>query len=261
MRTVYHRPRPGRSPAVRPGLVALLVPLLALAGCDLITGGDDEPSVEGTWVQVRDTDSIYLEITSSTLTVYDGVYGDECYQIVTFAILDHDGDTYTLQRAGTSSTLLLTMTVVDGQLQINEATSSTQPQVYDPSDQDVSQLPECVGGGADPTIDCSTLPAITVGAAIDGALTPEDDAYAGSYYDLYGLTLDATTQVQIDMMSDSIDTYLLLYESDGTYVDENDDGGAGFNSRLTASLGAGCYRIEATSYDAGETGPYSLTVD
>lgn len=245
-------------------LALLLLPLVGLAGCDAITGSDDEASIEGTWVLTEGSSTLYLEITDTTVTVYDGVAG-ECFDIMELDIVGRDGATYTLEDPDSGYPVDVFMRVVDGQLSVGEPEGDTDPELYAPSDQDVSQLEECVytdgGGGTDPAIDCSSLPAITVGQSIDGELTTSDPVFEGNYFDLYGLTLDASTEVRIDLTSRSIDAYLFLYESDGTYIDEDDDGGADLDASLTTTLPAGCYRIEATSYFGDETGPYTLSVN
>ena len=68
--------------------------------------------------------------------------------------------------------------------------------------------------------------------------------------------------VSIDLES-SVDTYLYLRSDGGTSGDalhEDDDGGDGTNSRIVATLSAGTYTIEATTYNAGETGSFELTI-
>jgi len=56
---------------------------------------------------------------------------------------------------------------------------------------------------------------------------------------------------------------MFLLEGDGTdgnLIIEDDDGGHNYNSRITKSLEAGTYTIEATTYSAGRTGEFSLTL-
>ena len=71
--------------------------------------------------------------------------------------------------------------------------------------------------------------------------------------------------MQLDLTSDE-DTYLYLLrgaDSGGT-VDraENDDvvNACNTNSRITETLAAGTYTIEATTYDEGVTGEFSLSI-
>ena len=79
----------------------------------------------------------------------------------------------------------------------------------------------------------------------------------------YTFTLDQDRQVTIDLES-SVDTYLYLREGEarsGTALHENDDIESGnTNSRISETLAAGTYTIEATTYSPGQTGSFTLTV-
>lgn len=241
----------------------LLLPLAFLTGCDLITGS--ELTVEGTWVGSEAGQTVYLEITNSTVTVYEEDSGDQCYAILELEITNQEGDEYTLSFPGESFSFTLIFRIEDDRLAVLDAEDpEAQATYYDSSDEDVSQFEECAvaaGGGDDPSITCSALPSIDVGQSITGELTTSDDSYESRYFDLYGLNLGSSQQVQIDLMSEDIDTYLYVYEDDGTYVAENDDGGEGFNSSLTITIGPGCFRLEATSWGTGETGFYTISVN
>lgn len=245
----------------------LLIPLAALGGCDEfgdIVGGD-ESTVEGTWVNTDGEATTYLEITSTTLTGYESATGS-CFRVSYYDITAVSGDTYTLQEHGTDVSSDVILRAENGRLSVREASApETDAVLYDASSEDPTTLEECTGsGGGDPSIDCGSLPAIAVGQSISGELSPTDDIHEGYYYDLYGLTLGSEQQVTIGMTSTEIDTYLYLYESDGTYIDEDDDSGEGpegTDSSLTATLQAGCYRIEASSWGFEATGAYTLSVD
>ena len=79
----------------------------------------------------------------------------------------------------------------------------------------------------------------------------------------YSFTLEEDSEVTIDLSSD-VDTYMYLRSGDvlaGTFVAENDDHeGSQRVSRISETLGAGSYTIEATTFTAGETGSFTLTV-
>ena len=47
----------------------------------------------------------------------------------------------------------------------------------------------------------------------------------------------------------------------GNILATDDDGGTGLNSRIDRALTAGTYEIVASSFSAGQTGTYQLTVD
>lgn len=68
---------------------------------------------------------------------------------------------------------------------------------------------------------------------------------AGSV-DYVSFNTNAYSNVRLDAMSSSFDTYLYLFRDDGSldagdYIAHNDDGGAGLNSRLYTNLAAGNY--------------------
>ena len=83
---------------------------------------------------------------------------------------------------------------------------------------------------------------------------------AGRYARYYSFTLDRARDVRIDLES-STDSYLFLLNgarTDGSVVTSNDDGGSGYNARITRRLGAGTYTVEVTTYAAGRTGSFGL---
>ena len=86
----------------------------------------------------------------------------------------------------------------------------------------------------------------------------------GRFARFYTFTLEQEAEVQIDLVSTQ-DPYLFLLEgtgSDGDEVASNDDivSNVDLDSRITVTLEAGSYTIEATTYDVGETGQFTLTL-
>ena len=92
----------------------------------------------------------------------------------------------------------------------------------------------------------------------------ESEARSGSYARYYQFTLDAQSDVTITLESSAVDTYLIVREGEaksGTALHENDDyQGSTAKSQVEETLAAGTYTVEATTYDAGETGSFTLTV-
>jgi len=85
---------------------------------------------------------------------------------------------------------------------------------------------------------------------------------SGRYAKFYTFTLTQSTAVTIDLMS-STDTYLFLLQGNtknGSIIENNDDGGSGYNSRITRTLSAGTYTIEATTYSSASTGAFTVRV-
>ncbi|MXY46870.1 MAG: hypothetical protein F4Y44_07775 [Chloroflexi bacterium] len=100
---------------------------------------------------------------------------------------------------------------------------------------------------------------------VDGGGEIGSDYYAR----FYTFTLNATASVTIILTSDDdppMDTFLYLRvgeEKHGETVAENDDiSSSNRNSRIVGHLlGPGTYTIEATTYNAGETGEFTLIVN
>ena len=88
-------------------------------------------------------------------------------------------------------------------------------------------------------------------------LTEDGDHYAR----YFTFTLTEETDVTITLKSDE-DTYLFLLDEDGEKVAENDDiSDNDTNSRIVATLDAGDYTIEATTFKKETTGSFTLTVE
>ena len=91
----------------------------------------------------------------------------------------------------------------------------------------------------------------------------ESETRSGSHARYYTFTLDASSEVTVRLESSAANAYLYLRRGDatsGTALHENDDQGSTSVSQITATLAAGTYTIEATTYSAGETGTFSLNL-
>jgi hypothetical protein len=121
-----------------------------------------------------------------------------------------------------------------------------------------------------PVVDDSAL---TLPVAIDAVLNDSDDLDDDArYYDTFTLELTKPTTVTFTMTSEPIDTYLKVFDSSGTLIDENDDKefvddpattdydestDFTLNSELVLDLEAGSYQVQALS---PSTGYYQLFV-
>ena len=80
----------------------------------------------------------------------------------------------------------------------------------------------------------------------------------------YSFTLTSEAYVTITLESSDADTYLYLRQGNsrsGNALKENDDVESGnTDSQIADTLAAGTYTIEATTYSAGETGSFFLTI-
>ena len=86
---------------------------------------------------------------------------------------------------------------------------------------------------------------------------------SGSYARYYSFSMGAGSEVTIDLGSTE-DTYLVLRSGSGKsgrVVAENDDIGNGnLNSRISRTLSAGTYTVEATTFEPATTGNFTLTI-
>ena len=118
-------------------------------------------------------------------------------------------------------------------------------------------------GAAAPGAGCGDAIAVGVPASGTWAAGCQSAVSGRGYARYYTFTLEEQSPVTIDLTS-SVDTYLYLRAGDatsGATLHENDDIERGnTNSRIQATLAAGTYTIEATTYNAGETGSFTLTV-
>ena len=146
--------------------------------------------------------------------------------------------------------------------------------------------PNCTSSSATPTATATAIPtpvagscteAITPPATINGTwasdcLSEKPSRATGGgqrYARFYTFTLTQASDVEITMES-SADTYLYLlagHGTDGTTLHDNDDHdsnefslAANTDSGISATLDAGDYTIEATTYASETTGDFTLTV-
>ncbi len=83
----------------------------------------------------------------------------------------------------------------------------------------------------------------------------------GSYFAAHPFEGTAGQRVVIDLASQAFDAYLLLLDSSGNKIAENDNADNSRNAQISIVLPAtGNYIIIANSRNAGETGSYTLSL-
>ena len=108
---------------------------------------------------------------------------------------------------------------------------------------------------------CNEAVPIALGQTLVGRLSPTDcELNDQSLADRYALSLNAATQLQIDLFSLDFDSFLIVTTPAGQVVAFNDDGAGALNARLDTTLAAGNYILWANSFDPEETGSYTLSV-
>jgi tetratricopeptide (TPR) repeat protein len=91
----------------------------------------------------------------------------------------------------------------------------------------------------------------------NSAILEDDD----SYYETHTFEGQEGETLTITLSSGDFDTYLLLKAPTEETIAQNDDGTDGTNSQIVVTLPTtGTYTVIANSYEAGETGNYSLEI-
>ena len=98
------------------------------------------------------------------------------------------------------------------------------------------------------------------GPQVSGQLDQRSNLFAdNSYFNVYSFEGQAGQRIEIEMLSQQIDPYLILVGPDQEDLGQDDDGAGGRNARLDVRLpSTGTYTILANSYGAGERGNYQL---
>ncbi|WP_236146365.1 trypsin-like peptidase domain-containing protein [Leptolyngbya iicbica] len=103
--------------------------------------------------------------------------------------------------------------------------------------------------------------AIALNESVSGQLNTDSDVLAdGSFFDAYVFAGQRGQRIEIEMVSQDLDAYLIVLseDSDSLYL-EDDDSAGDLNARVMATLPAdGDYIILANSFGRGEQGRYSL---
>ena len=106
---------------------------------------------------------------------------------------------------------------------------------------------------------CSSPTPLAVPTLISRTITSASCQLSdGTYADLYDVNVTATTTLIFTMTSATMDTYLILANSSGAVVSENDDGAGGSNAQIRFTASPGHYTLMANTYRVA-TGAYQLT--
>ena len=107
---------------------------------------------------------------------------------------------------------------------------------------------------------CTPKATVTAGATVTGVITYTGCQYTDSTFaDFYQMDVTADAAIDLRLNSSEFDAYLVLLDSKGAVVDEDDDSGGGTNSRITRNVSAGTYYIVAKPFgDYTSHGAYTL---
>ncbi len=110
-----------------------------------------------------------------------------------------------------------------------------------------------VATGDDHGNNCATATGVSVGTAFGGSLTPSTDV------DFFRFTLGSTTTITATASS-SFDSLGTLYDSNCSFVAEDDDSAGNFDFRLQRTLPAGTWYLRVASFNGGSSGTYSVAL-
>ncbi|PZU94699.1 MAG: peptidase S1 [Pseudanabaena sp.] len=117
-------------------------------------------------------------------------------------------------------------------------------------------------GSSRPAVSIASPTVISIGGnAISSVLTPSDNTLPdGSYFKAYQFQGQAGQSIIIEMRGNGIDPYLVLFDSAGRKIAEDDDSAGGKNARIVVTLPiTGRYTLYANSYEVGQTGSFILS--
>jgi hypothetical protein len=109
---------------------------------------------------------------------------------------------------------------------------------------------------------CTPISTVTAGDTVTGVITYTGCQYTdNSFADFYRMNLAADAAIDLRLNSSEFDAYLVLLDSTGAVVDEDDDSGGNTNSRITRDLPAGTYFLVVEPFgDYTSHGAYTLIV-
>jgi hypothetical protein len=95
--------------------------------------------------------------------------------------------------------------------------------------------------------------------------TPQQHTFTtGSDIDWVTFRIDRAGRYEIrarGVNSTRLDTYIELYDRDLNLIDENDDGGESYDSRLSVNLQAGTYFLQVECLDSEPEEPYTIRIN
>ncbi|NES18619.1 MAG: serine protease, partial [Symploca sp. SIO3E6] len=107
-------------------------------------------------------------------------------------------------------------------------------------------------------------PLVLNGSLLTGRLDQSSNVlpFDNSFFDLYIFEGRAGQRVQIEMISEQINPYLILLNSQGQEIAQDNDSGGAANSRIVVTLPVdGVYLLMANAYEAGQAGSYRLRAE
>ena len=107
---------------------------------------------------------------------------------------------------------------------------------------------------------CTSKATLPASGSVSGSIGYTGCQYTdNTFADVYQVTMSAAGTLDLRLNSSAFDAYLVLLDSKGAVLQEDDDSGGGTNSRITAPLAAGTYYVVAKPFgDYTSAGAYTL---
>ena len=243
--------------------------------CGETLSGDG--SVSGEWAQGCDSEAE----GRGYARYYTFTQGSE--SVVTITLESQDADTYLYLRAGQARSGELACSECENdddggttrsqiQATLAAGTYTIEATTYDPGETGSFTLTVAglgaVGAtpGPEPGGDCGETLSGDGSVSGEWAQGCDSEAEGRGYARYYTFTQGSESVVTITLESQDADTYLYLRAGQARSGElacsecENDDDGGTTRSQIQATLAAGTYTIEATTYGEGETGSFTLAI-
>lgn len=217
-----------------------------------LTGGDTGTgSASGTFEITGDRDMFRVSVGDGELSIdLDGINGLDTY----LRVYDGAGtEIASNDDGGPDLSSVLTINVAPGTYYISAGSYS------DSERGDYTLSVSHVADDHADVADSSASP-ITLNSGDRGIGSASGTFETAGDRDVFSVAV-ADGELTVDLNGISgLDTYLRVYDSAGTQIASNDDGGPGLSSALTIDVSAGTYYISAGSYNDGSTGDFTVDI-
>jgi len=109
---------------------------------------------------------------------------------------------------------------------------------------------------------CTPRGSVPAGGSVSGYINSAGCQYVdNSLADIYSIVVLYDATVDLHLNSDDFDAYLILLDTKGDVISQDDDSGGGTNARITTMLHAGTYYVVAKPFsDYFSQGAYTLSL-
>ena len=102
---------------------------------------------------------------------------------------------------------------------------------------------------------------IGVGDDESGSLSSNDVEFQGFFTDFWVIGTESDGDLNIEVDPSGFDADIGLFTADGDFVAGADEGFEGDPEEISESVDEGCYVLGVSSFEEGETGSYTISVN